>query len=742
MVEVRLLGEFEVTAGGERVEVGHRRQRDVLIALLVDAGSPVPAETLLERVWGEHRPNRPKDALYSYLSRLRVALTCAEGITVAKRSHGYLADLDPMAVDLHRFRHLVGRAREEADDCRAVALFDEALGLWRGSEIAGPESSWMEALRADAQRLRWAAELDRDDRKLRLGQHSDIVAELCGRFAEQPLDERLAGQLLLALYRCGRQAEAVGHYQRVRLLLAEELGTEPSAALRQLHDRILNTDPALAVPRRPLPTPVPRQLPPAPGLFSCRGRELAALDTVLTEPATTTRIAVVGGIGGIGKTWLALHWAHRRRDDFPDGHLHIDLHGFDPVDEPTPPEVAVRMFLHALGVTSPTMPQDIDAQVGLYRSLTEGKRLLLVLDNAADTEQVVPLLPDSPTCAVLVTSRRRLGGLTTRYGAIPVRLDGFDDGDARELLARRLDHHRGMAEPQVIDELLEYCAGLPLALGIVAARAALHPEIPMAHLTGELRDASARLSGFDTGEIGDSVRAVLSWSFHALTADAADLFTWLGAAPGPDISSPAIAALSGVSLDRVRTPLRELEQAHLVHQHAPGRFRMHDLVRLYAAEREDLPGAERALGQRRLVDCLVRTAYRGDRLLDPHRKPLPIKDCRAYQLETEDAAWEWFAAEHATLLAVQQLAAKHGWHDEVWQLAWSLDTFHRRQAHLDAVTVWRAALVATEQLDDLTIRALAHRRLGNALTRAGQLNEAVHHLTRALALAEQTGVIA
>ncbi|MCA1601058.1 MAG: hypothetical protein LC776_05250, partial [Acidobacteria bacterium] len=311
--------------------------------------------------------------------------------------------------------------------------------------------------------------------------------------------------------------------------------------------------------------PVPRQLPGAPRLFTGRAYELTVLTGALgpgSDAGSTVTTLVIGGVGGIGKTALALHWAHQNIEQFPDGQLYVNLRGFDPSGTMMPPGVAVRGFLDAFGVEPGAIPVDLDAQAGLYRSLVAGKQILIVLDNAHDTDQIAPLLPGGPSCTVLVTSRHQLMGLVTAYGAQPLNLDMLSEAEARELLARHLGDDRVTAELEAVDELLEICAGLPLALGIVAARAATHPDFTLSVLAEELRGTSDRLDALDAGELHANLRAVFSWSYQALDAEAAKAFSLLGLTPGPDISLAAVANLTAQSPTRARALLRDLEAAY------------------------------------------------------------------------------------------------------------------------------------------------------------------------------------
>jgi tetratricopeptide (TPR) repeat protein len=495
--------------------------------------------------------------------------------------------------------------------------------------------------------------------------------------------------------------------------------------------------------------PLPRQLPAAPRSFTGRVDELATLTSALDSAAGqggTVVISAIAGTGGIGKTWLALHWAHQHLDRFPDGHLFVDLNGFSPNGQPMTPATAVRGFLDALGIDAARIPVDPEAQAALYRSQVAGRRMLIVLDNARTTAQVAPLLPGSPTATVLITSRDRLTGLITARGARLLPVDVLSEHEARDLLVARLGADRVAAEPSAVGELLGCCGGFPLALSIVAGRAEAHPDFPLAVLAAELRDTTTRLGILDDRDPAASLPAVMSWSYNALPAEQARVFGLVGVVPGPDISLPAAANLTNLTVPQIQALLRGLEDVHLIQQHVPGRYRMHNLIRLYAAEQadHDFPEKIRTAGLRRLTDFYLHTAYAAELLLEPNREVIQIADaaagCHPRPLEDEAAAWAWCTAEHLALLATQQLAAERGWYMTVWQLAWALGTFHARRGHLhEAVVVWRAGLAAAVQLGDPAIRALAHRRLGEACTWAGLPDNAVGHLQQALTLAETAG---
>lgn len=493
---------------------------------------------------------------------------------------------------------------------------------------------------------------------------------------------------------------------------------------------------------------VPRQLSGAPGEFTGRLHELALLDAAVEAGG----VCAIGGMGGIGKTWLALHWAHARRDRFPDGELHVDLRGFDPAGRPLDPAAALRGFLAALGVAPAAVPAGPEAQAALYRGLVAERRMLVLLDNALDTAQAAPLLPGGGRCTVLVTSRRRLTGLAAAHGARAVSLGVLPAGDAHELLARRLGRTRLAAEPGAAADLVACCAGLPLALAVAAACAATHPDLPLAALAGDLRDGAGRLDALDGGEPRADLRAVLSWSGRALSPEAARGFGLLGAAPGPDVTPAAAAHLLDVPPAAARALLRELDHAHLVQRHAPERYRMHDLLRLHAAEqsRAHRTQAEERAAIRRLVDHRTGAACAAARALAPHQPPLPLPSPPGGGAPApggdgqappgQAPAMAWFDAEHANLLAAQQAAYAHGWDAQVCRTAWALDPYHRsRGYYAEQAAAWELAVASAERLGEPGVPAHAHQMLGDACALLGRTGDALRHLARALELTGAAG---
>ena len=496
-------------------------------------------------------------------------------------------------------------------------------------------------------------------------------------------------------------------------------------------------------------TAVPAQLPPDVAHFSGRERELAGLDALLRTGAASTAgrsptaavIGVIAGSGGLGKTTLAVHWAHGVRDRFPDGQLYVNLRGFGPTGSAMTVAEAVRGFLDAFQVPAHRIPATVEAQTALYRSLLADRRVLILLDNARDAEQVRPLLPGSPGCLVLLTSRNELTGLVVAEQARPLPLDLLGRAEARELLVGRIGAERAAAEPQAVEDVVTVCAGLPLALAIVAARAATHPRFSIAALADELHDARGSLDAFEGGDATTDVRAVFSWSYHTLGDDTARLFRLLAVHPGPYIAAPAAASLAGVDVSQARRLLSRLTRAHLIAERSPGRYAFHDLLRAYAMEltHEYDSADDRRSALHRVLDHYLHSAVAAGRAFTPHREPVAVAPARSgVTVETfgEHAqALTWFTLEHPVLIAALQRAADASFETHAWQLAWSLMEYLDQLGHWhDQRTVHRIALGAAHRIADPAGQAYACHGMGLADLRMGRYDRARGHLLRSLNL--------
>jgi tetratricopeptide (TPR) repeat protein len=461
-------------------------------------------------------------------------------------------------------------------------------------------------------------------------------------------------------------------------------------------------------------------------------------------------VSVVSGTAGVGKTALAVHWSHRVADRFGDGQLYVNLRGFHGNDSAVDPAEAVRWFLDALGVPPDQIPSSVSVQIGLYRTLLAGRRVLIMLDNARDADQVRPLLPGSSACMVVVTSRNQLTGLVATEGAYLLTLDVLARAEARELLAQRLGAARVAAEPEAVNSLVGLAARLPLALAIVAARAAAHPHFPLAALARELRESRGGLDAFAGGDQAADVRAVLSWSYRALSPAAARLVRLLGLHPGPDIATAAAASLADLPAARVRPLLSELTGANLITEHIPGRYHFHDLLRAYATELVHRPDsdAERRAATARMFSHYLHTAHAAAQLLDPHRLPITLDPlCPGVlpeELADREQAVRWFTTEHPTLVSAIGQAAGTGFDAQAWRLAGALVEFLARRGHWhDFAATQRTALIAAERLGDPAGQAHAHHGLGRAYGKLGRYQSAHAHYQHALnefgALADRTG---
>jgi tetratricopeptide (TPR) repeat protein len=495
---------------------------------------------------------------------------------------------------------------------------------------------------------------------------------------------------------------------------------------------------------------VPAQLPAGPAGFTGRAGELAELDAILSQGAAdgaaTVVISAIAGTAGVGKTALALYFGHQVAARFPDGQLYVNLQGFSPTGQVRAPAEVIPAFLEALGVPAHKVPASLDGQVALYRSRMNGRRMLVLLDNARDADQVRPLLPGTPACLVLVTSRNRLAGLTVTDGARPLLLDLLTEAEAQDLLAGRLGGSRVAAEPDAVAGIIASCARLPLALSIVAARAAVHPTFPLAAFAEELRDARGRLDALADDDPAADLRAVFSWSYQAVSDPAARLFRLLGLHPGPDLAALAAASLAAVPTGEVRRLLGELARANLIVEHSPGRYTFHDLLRAYAADltHQEDSDEERHAATTRLLDHYVHTAHTGARLLFPTRDPLALAPPRPgvvpEPLVDLPRALAWFTMERPVLLAAVDHAEATGYDSHTWQLTWTLWTFLYRQGHWhDQAATGRAAVAAAERLADPPAEALAHRNLARAYRELGRIEDAYTELKRALDLSAQIG---
>jgi len=588
-VRFGVLGPLEAWDGDERLNLGGPQQRTLLAVLLVNANSVVSAERLIDHLWGERPPDSARRLLKGCIAGLRKALRVERTDRLLTHPPGYLLEVLPGERDLDLFDELVETAGRLPDDpaVQAAAL-REALSCWRGPALDGLDS---EACRAEAARLderRLSVLEQRVDLDLRLGHYPELVAELQVLVRQHPLRERLWAQLMLALHGANRQSDALAVYQRIRRSLVEQLGVEPSATLRQAHRVVLAGAPDPALPRTAARTgapSAPAQLPAVAAGFTGREAELAELTKLLTapRPAAVPILAVVGA-AGVGKTALALRWAHAARDRFPDGQLYVNLRGYDP-GPPLAASTALAGILAGLGVAGPDHGDDPDVLAARFRTGVAGRRMLVVLDNAATVEQLRPLLPGTSSCAVVVTSRNALPGLVALHGAHRLGLDPLPARDAKTLL-HTLIGERADAAPQAAATVAEHCDRLPLALRLAAEHVVAHPAEDLVDLAGALGDGRRLdlLSAGDDPRAG--VPAAFSWSYRRLPPAAARAFRLAGRYPGLDAET--VAAATGGSVRAARRTLDLLAGEHLIRPAGRGRYVMPGLMRAYAASLADL----------------------------------------------------------------------------------------------------------------------------------------------------------
>jgi len=762
-IALRVLGPVEIPAAGPRAPSQPPQQRLVLGMLALRAGHPVPVAELIDAVWDDQPPRSARGSLQALITGVRQAIGPVPGGRLDRCGEAYRLQVEAGRVDVHRFRLLAAAGRAAADQRAAVAAFDQALGLWRGPVLADvPGTAAVAAVRSMLAEERLSVIGDRGAALLACGMERQAAAELPELLADYPLAERLAWLLIVALYRLGQRDGALRVFRAISGRLASELGVQPGPELQALHQRILAGDadlagdPDLSVARQ-VPSAwrgaVPRQLPASPPHFAGRTAELKALDELVSRSADGDgrgAVWVLSGPAGVGKTTLAVRWAHRVADQFPDGQLYVNLRAFAPEGKPVTPAEALRGLLRAMGVLLAHIPESPDAQAALYRSMLAGKRMLVLIDNAADAGQVRPLLPGGTGCAVLVTSRSQLTGLVAVEGAHPLFLDVLPVAESCELLVGRLGAQRVMAEPGAATELAGLCAGLPLALSVAAARAAARPGFALSALAAELRSDENRLDALGTEDADGNVREVLSWSYRQLSGPAARMFRLLGVHHGPDISAPAAASLAGTGVPQARRALAELTGAHLVAESAPGRFGFHDLLRAYASElaaadgAADSTDAERDQAVRRVLDHYLITANTALPVLYPARDPLDLGEAAPgtipERVTSRAQARAWFAAEHQVLLAAAATAAAGGFAAHAWQLPAAMSEFLDREGHWhDLAVTQQSALAAAARAGDRAGLAHAHHGLAMACLRLRCYDDGRAHATAAIEAFRQLG---
>lgn len=719
MLEVVLLGPVEVQASGIGVPLAPL-ERNLLALLALSPRTVLSTERIIDGLWGERPPAAPRSRVQGLVSTLRRKL----GDVLITRHPGYLLDLADEAGDLARCEDLAARARRAEKPAEAAGLLRRALGLWRGEPLDGVTSPGVDADRVRLAELRAGLMEDLFEAELALGRHKQIVGELLTAVAAHPLRERLAGQLMLALYRGNRQADALRAYQALRERLADELGGEPCADLRDLHTMILRgetREPAPPVQPEPRDEPRPAQMPASSGHFTGREGELAALTAALPGDGDEPHVLVVCGAGGLGKTALVVRWAHAVADRFPDGQIYVELRG---AADPLPPGSALGSVLLALGVAAEQLPVSLDERAALYRTLTHGRRVLIVADGASSAGQILPLVPPTPGSVVVVTGRNRLGALAAHHAVRTLALEPLDEGAAGDLLraivgAERL---RGPGAAEIVD----LCGGWPLALRLAGATLAARRRQSLPSFAEELRERVDVLSVADDPR---TIRGALTETHGELDPAVARLFGQLGLLPGATISLALAAAAAGTSLLRARRLLDELMAAGLVVETGPDRYWLHEMVRRHARRcGRRLP--DHAVVEERVTRWYLSVFDTLAREAEPDREWPPVAGHEEWSPFAGDAAGPFVSAEGGNLAAVIAWAAKRD-----PRTGWRLVSLaHAAGAALDAETA-ELGLSAARTLDDRRAVGEAHARLGLVLVAdPGRLNDTDGHLTLAVEL--------
>jgi DNA-binding SARP family transcriptional activator/tetratricopeptide (TPR) repeat protein len=721
---IGVLGPVVVRVDDSEVDVGPPQQRALLAALALRRGVAATADELVADVWGGAAPDSAVAIVQTYVSGLRKRLGKA---AIVSSGHGYaVAGAEVDAVTFEAAVAAAQQARTAGDLETAAEGLRRALEWWRGPALADLPGPGAERHRLALTGRRLAVQVERVELDLELGRHREVEPELRVLVAESPFDEHLRGLLITALYRSGRQADAIAAYHDGRRLLADELGVDPGQALQDLYARIVRADPGLT-PEVPSSAPVPRQLPPPLALFTGRDEVLERAEALLDRPSP---VLVFAGMGGVGKTTTALHWAYRVAANYPDGQLYAELRGYGDEPPATTSDILDR-FLRALG--SP-IPADPDARAARFRELTTGRRMLVLLDNAVTAGQVQDLLPGPGGSVVVVTSRGPLPELAVRAGARVVALHPPGHDEALEMFAARVGADRVRREPAAARDIVELSGRLPLALAVVAARVAGQDHLPLSRFAAELSATHGTLEAFGTAEAAIDVGTVLSWSYGRLGESTAEAFRLLCAHPGPDLTVEAAASMLARPPAETRAVLRALVGAALLTEHLPHRYAMHDLVRAFGREASAGHGDERRAAVRRLLDHYVHTTtaaaqgiFRSIHLPEPEPAApgtlIPAPDPRA-----------WFDAEHPALLAAFDVAEREtGFDGHLWRLAWALRDYLNRHGLWHHLHVSQGrGLAAAERSGDPV--AQGHSLWGVALAESnlGRHAAAERHLRRAL----------
>lgn len=745
-MQFRLLGPVEAWVEGRSPVDMRPRQRAVLAYLLLSANRPVRTDALIDAVWGSEIPSTAKTQIQADMSAIRRAFRLARAPEVISTERaGYRIDIAPGQLDLDEFTELTARAREAlaaGDAQEATRSLGRAMALWRGPALADVAAGYVEAARAGLEEQRLAASEQLADAQLRLGRHAEVIAGLTPVVRQHPFRENACGLLMIALYRAGRQADALGVMRDLRHSLADQHGLDPGERIRDLEARILHADSTLDAPGAPPVTgggPVPAQLPAAAAGFVGREGLLERLDAIVAAHGQRSAATVIAltGTAGVGKTALALQWAHTSWDRFPDGQLFLNLHGYSVTRARTALD-GLGQLLRALGMPPDRVPLDVEEASAAYRTLLTGRRMLVILDNCLDSQQVRPLLPGHRDCVTVVTSRDILSGLAARDGVTRLAVDVLPPEDSQTLLSAIVGADRTAAEPQAAQELAQLCGHLPLALRVAGTRLADQPARRIGEDVDRLREGN-RLVGLGIEDDRQaSVAAAFELSYLSLDLGTRRVFRLLSLAPGQDFTAEAAAALADVEIGSAASALATLAAAHLVETVGPGRYAFHNLVRLYAFELNEEEERDRAL--ERVMRFYLDATTTAVTLLYPQMLRLPGSGREPVPFIGGANASAWLDAERPNLVAAVRHAAETGLREPAWSLADALrGYFFATMYTVDWAMVARDALAAARLGGHLPGQAAAHISLGGLHWRQGRYEDALLHHKAALQLAAAAG---
>ncbi|MFS8202779.1 AfsR/SARP family transcriptional regulator [Streptomyces sp. CWNU-52B] len=762
-----VLGPLRAWRHTTELSLGPPKQRALLALLLVQTNRPVPLHQIVDALWDDSPPEHAVNVVHRHVGALRRLLEPelterARARVLVRAAGGYRLDTADDALDLLNFRKLRDAAQEASTAGRpaqAAGLFVQALSLWHGRTAAGlPRTAQSHTVFAGVDAEYLHAARDAADAALAAGRTSEVLPLLRQAAESDPLNECLQARLVLVLAAEGLAAQALDHYQVVRSRLTSELGVDPGPELRDAQVRVLRgtvaptrapRPAATAADGTPSPGVRPAQLPADLPAFTGRRPELEWMrDLLPVEGGTPTSVVIsaIGGAPGVGKTTLALHWAHRNAQHFPDGQLYVNLRGYDPAGVALTPSTAICYFLEGLGVPAEDIPPSLDGQAALYRSLLARRRILVVLDNARSAEQVRPLLPGTPTCLTVITSREQMPGLVAANGARSLRLDILTAEESIEFMSRRLGEARVTADRQAALSIAEQCGRLPLALAIVCARAEGHRAAPLADIAAELEESRDDLGVFGAGDPATDTRSVFSWSYRTLTPAAARVFRLLWMCPPHGVSPQAVASLAGLPVAQTRPVLSELTRASLWTEPVPGLYSSHELLRTFSQELSlaDDSADAREEARRRLFDHYLHSARGAATQLYTHREPLPLPPAapgtQVISFTDTDRAAKWLVREMPALEAVITRDSGHGTGAHAWRMATTLElVLDRRGRREEQIELHTTALAGAQRLGETQGEAHMHRVLGFAHVRTNDHVRGAAHLERALELFTEMG---